>query len=187
MSKIYHNFDTDNSDIYMQSMLLNCDLKSQKEFYDKRNDNVVMAYNLSEDKTHMRCFKDPVLEQNLRTDIYSLDYKCKNDVYPMADKNKVYSQCLGYECNREKSEFMYDLDEFNTYHNYPVCKNREGNTFTCCPENIQIYNNWTKRQYAFKKPSIPKPLIMKEEKIPPLTYNECCYHYHDQTYRQQIN
>lgn len=171
----YYNHDTTNSDLYNASFLYNCDLKQQKEFQDKTNDLGIRDYTLNEDYTYMRCFKDPKLEHKLRSDTYDLKYRCVSKEYLRTPSTKVYSDCLGYDCKREKNEFMYDLDEFNTYHNYPVCKFR-GTTeeSTCCPENTQIFNNWTRRSMAF--PQRPKPnneLLMEETKIPALTYHTC--------------
>lgn len=171
----YYNHDTTNSDLYNASFSYNCDLKKQKELQDNTNDLGLRDYALNEDYTYMRCFKDPNLEHKLRSDTFDLKYRCVSKDYIRTPSTKLYSDCLGYDCKRENNEFMYDLDEFNTYHNYPVCKYR-GTTeaSTCCPENIQIFNNWTRRSMAI--PQRPKPnneLLMEDTKIPSLTYHTC--------------
>lgn len=174
----YYNHDTANSAMYNASFLYNCDLRKQKEWQDEANDASVRNYALSDDNTYRRGFKDPNLEHKLRSDTFDLKYRCVSKEYMRTPSTKLYSDCLGYDCNRNGNDFMYDLDEFNTYHNYPVCKFR-GTTkaSTCCPENTQIFNNLTRRSMAF--PQRPKPnreLLMEETKIPSLTYHNCeCY------------
>jgi len=138
------------------------------------------GYALNEDFSHMRCFKESDLEHKLRSDTYDLQYRCIPEKYKRTPSTKVYSTCLGYECKRdEPNGFMYEMDEFNTYHNYPVCKYREDNNnnsivSTCCPENTQVFNNWTRRSMGFPQPPrADKDLLIEESKIPALTYNEC--------------
>ncbi len=177
---MYYQPDISDSDIYNQSMRYQCNLKEQKTLLEDSTDMRLEGYSLSGDKTHMRCFKDPVLEQKLRTDTYDITNKCGGPTVPYVrnSSTKTYSECLGYDCNREDNEFMYKLDEFNTYHNYPVCKLRgDSKQLTCCPENTQLYNNVTRRSMAFEQsPKAPKDIPALDRyffDIPDLKYNKC--------------
>jgi hypothetical protein len=171
----YFKYDTENSDLYNASFMYNCHMKKNKECGDKVFDTGYNNYALDDAYSHLRCFIDPVMEQKLRTDVYSLKYRCLDNEQRRNPSSKTYSTCLGYDCKRESNEFMYELDEFNTYHNYPVCKFRgKATKSTCCPENTQIFNNLTRRSMSFpQKPKPPQELLMEDAKIPSLTYHEC--------------
>lgn len=174
----YYKHDTQNSDLYNASFMYNCELKKEKDYLDTKNDVGLRDYSLNEAYSHMRCFKNPELESKLITDTYDLKYRCVDKEYLRKPSTQTYSDCLGYDCKYEANEFMYELDDFNTYHNYPVCKQRdeESEQSTCCPENIQVFNNLTRRNMSF--PQSPKPkqdLLMDETKIPSITYHECRY------------
>jgi hypothetical protein len=43
----------------------------------------------------------------------------------------------------------------------------------CCPENIQVFNNWTKRHNAVRQINDTQELIMEEFEIPSLKYYKC--------------
>lgn len=177
---MYYQADISASDVYNQSMSYQCNLKEQKSLLEEKNDINILNYSLSFDKTNMRCFKNSDLEQKLRTDTFDTAYKCSgpNIPYVRNPSTKTYSECLGYECNNEANEFLYKLDEFNTYHNYPVCKARnDDEQITCCPENTQLFNNLTRRNMAFEQPpSQPKDIPALNRyffDIPDLKYNKC--------------
>ena len=111
------SYDTNNSSFYDESVKLNCKIKDNLQndsyFYNKEQND----YSVNDSKTFMRCFIDPVLEQKLRTDHLSLQYRCAINKPPVKD----YSDCLGYECNKDQhNQFAYHLDEFNTYHTFVV-------------------------------------------------------------------
>jgi hypothetical protein len=109
-------------------------------------------------------------EHIMQLDQYNLAYRCHKE---RDEGTKTYSDCIGYQCNRESNEFLYSLDEFNTYRNNPV--NQQG---VFCPKNVQLFNNWTKRndQY-FVENNNTYPNHYHEEKIPALTYNTCVLKY----------
>lgn len=165
------SYDTNNSSFYDESVKLNCkiidNLQNDSYFYNKEQND----YSVNDSKTFMRCFIDPVLEQKLRTDHLSLQYRCAVNKPAVKD----YSDCLGYACNKDQhNQFAYRLDEFNTYHNYPVCKYRnEDSEATCCPENIQIFNNWTKRHNISQVTKDRQELIMEDQKIPLIKMQPC--------------
>ena len=176
---MYHQIDISDSDIYNLSMQYQCGLKDKKENYDVSMNCGLTDYSLSEEKTHMRCFIEPVLEQKLKTDTFDTSYKCggPNKIYKRTPSDKVYSTCLGYDCHKEDNDFMYELDDYNTYHNYPVCKYRddEKKTKTCCPENTQIFYNLTRRNVGFpyKERKENTNLDKFFFDIPDLKYNKC--------------
>lgn len=166
---MYHEIDIHDSDTYTDSVLYNCYLQEGQTLLD----DAVQTFPLNNEK-HMRGCIDRVKEQHLKTDQYDSKYRCHFERKP--DKGD-YSDCLGYSCNREKNEFMYKLDEFNTYRNYPV--RHGGSTITSspgfCPENVQLFNNWTKRHdESFETYKTENNLIMNEEKIPMVSYKTCC-------------
>jgi uncharacterized protein with PIN domain len=163
------SYDTQNSSYYEQSVKLNCKIIDNLQTNSHFDNKEKSMYFVDDSTTHMRCFIDPVLEQKLKTDHLSLDYRC-GIVKPPA---KQYSDCLGYACNKDThNQFAYNLDEFNTYHNYPVCKYRNNETeVTCCPENIQIFNNWTKRHAISEHPKVNSHLLMED--IPIVKHEGC--------------
>ena len=169
------SYDTTNSGFYDDSVKLNCkimdDLQNNAYFFNKEQSN----YSVDDSKTFMRCFTDPVLEQKLRTDHLSLKYRCGIKKPPVKD----YSDCLGYSCNKDQHNmFAYNLDEFNTYHNYPVCKYRNNEEEpTCCPENIQIFNNWTKRHNISQVTKERQELLMQDQEIPLIKMQPCKIEY----------
>jgi predicted esterase YcpF (UPF0227 family) len=166
-----YNPDIKNSSIYEASLKLNCNIKDNLQAFYNRNNTDIKDYSLNEQKTHMRCFKDTVLEDRLITDQFLLQYRCGID---NKKNNKEYSNNVGYACNREPNELLYNLDEYNTYHNYPVCKLSDDNKkMSCCPENIQIFNNWTRRHIITPVVHKKQDLIMEDQHIPRLTYSKC--------------
>jgi hypothetical protein len=168
----YYENDINDSQTYLNSVRMHCDLMHTQTNTYMDAVNKTADYIGDGVATNMRCFKDPELEQNFKLDQYNLNYRC--DPFISRDNQKDYSDCLGYACNREEDAFMYALDEFNTYHNYLVCKNKHDNDMiTCCPENIQIFNNWTKRHMAYKPTRPKQDLFIEEQKIPLITYKRC--------------
>jgi hypothetical protein len=183
---MWHQPDINNSDIYNQSFALNDYLKNELTHDEKIQNRTFGTFGVDPVTTNMRCFKDYDLEFKYQTDQYSLKYK--TECPEKRNVNIEYSDCLGYSCLRDTNSsknFMYDLDEYNTYHNYLVCKNRDkpdkssfsNNTsqqMGCCPENIQVFNNWTKRHNAVRQINDgTQELIMEEFKIPILKYYKC--------------
>lgn len=166
---MFYEIDTEDSSLYEDSLKLHCNMKDalQNSYYNKNKN--ISEYSTSYDKTYMRCFKDVNLEDMYRKDTFQLKYRC-GYTEDSSLNNTKYSDCLGYSCNKEQNEFLYNLDEFNTYHNYLVC---DDNSMTCCPENIQIFNNWTRRHMPVKPVKPPQDIIMDEQEIPKLTYNKC--------------
>lgn len=174
--EVYHKFDTQNSSTYNES--LNTHLKLE----EKQSNNLADISGVYNDNTFeiedimaarsMRCQKDTTLEFNLLTDQFNIPkYKTYCPSTPIASKE--YSDCLGYQCNRNHPhDFMYQLDEYNTYHNYLVCDEPERKT--CCPKNVQIFDNWTRRHHStVQDPKPPTTLILEENKIPLVTMKQC--------------
>lgn len=184
---MWHQPDINNSEIYDQSLALNDHLKKKLTDDESNQNRTFGTFGVDPVTTNMRCFKDYDLEFKYQTDQYSLKYK--TECPPEKKMNNIeYSDCLGYSCLRDKNSsenFMYDLDEYNTYHNYIVCKYRDNpdkssdNTYQqmgCCPENTQIFNNLTKRHNAVRlqnNDDSKQELIMEEFKIPMLKYYKC--------------
>ena len=164
----YHCPDIANSSLYETSVRVNCILQNIEQSKHKDLNTKLKGSVTEKSSTIMREFIEPVYEHKLKTDQYDNKYKC-HYVDPSHDKDRVYSTCLGFECN---TDMMYKLDDFNTYHNYPVCKVREDGQVTCCPENIQIFDNMTRRNIEMhaNKPDID--LIVDHPIIPKLTYGK---------------
>lgn len=185
---MWHQPDINNSDVYNQSFALNNNLKKALSNDERIQTHTFGTFGVDPVTTNMRGFKDYDLEFKYQTDQYSLKYKTECPIKPIIPQTK-YSDCLGYSCLRDTNSsknFMYELDEYNTYHNYPVCKYRDNpdkssfldnhsERMGCCPENIQIFNNWTGRRNAVKanRDDNSQELIMEEFEIPTLKYNKC--------------
>lgn len=168
MSDSFHHPDISNSSLYEKSTAINC-LLEKKEDIKYTNVNKLLNQSVIEEaSTNMRGFIEPVYEQHLKTDQYANKNRCY--VNPSTDTTMNYSDCVGFECN---TNMMYELDNFNTYHNYPVCKVRENKEVTCCPENIQIFDNITRRNIEIPDSKQRYDLFVNEPIIPKLTYNKC--------------
>lgn len=169
MSDLYHHHDIANSLLYTKSVELNCMLENiENSMYTNDNNEMSKSF-VNESSTMMRGFIDPYKEQTLRTEQYDIKNKCyANSSYD----NTVYPNSIGYECN---TNMMYALDNFNTYHNYPVCKIRDNNKVACCPENIQIFDNITRRNVEIPSDRPAHDLIVEAPIIPQLQYNKCFY------------
>lgn len=172
----YHRFDTQNSSTYDKSRHTHVRLDQEKSEEVARMSGVYHrnAFEMEDivESRAIECQKDAALEHHLWTDQYNVPkYKTFCPTVPAPTK-QTWSDCLGYRCNRtHPHEFMYTLDEFNTYHNYLVC---DAGRMTCCPKNTQIFNNWTRRHHSTMqgvKP--PTTLILEENPIPGLTMREC--------------
>ena len=173
----YHQFDTQDSDAYCESRNIHDVLNN----HATQNSSVDTSEHFFGPRARYGCVKNTDLEHNLFTDQYNLSkYKsfCDKD---KKCAEKQYSDCLGYECNRNHPhDFMYPLDEYNTYHNYLVCEQTkskdEYNTFSqaCCPKNIQIFNNLTRRHLGVPQNNKPsQTLIMDDQAIPIVTMKRC--------------
>ena len=169
MSSQFYTHDIADSDLYKQSLDVGCSLHNATHAAYSSRIQQQAAYGLNYDSTHYRGYIDSDREHQFRTDQFDLKYRCpsSND----AQHTYTNDDSLGYACNKG---FMYELDEHNTYHNYIVCKNRDdATTMTCCPENIQIFNNLTRRTME-QQPHKPKAvLFVEDEKIPTVTYSKC--------------
>ena len=108
----------------------------------------------------------------LRRESYTLNNSCK---VKKDDEQKFQkNDCIGYECL--KGSFLYDPDEHNTYHNYPVLQEEKHNGFDVfCTENHQVFHNLTRRSDVRPMPErhIEDSTILDSEKIPELTWYEC--------------
>lgn len=173
---MFHHPDTINSTTYTDSLLLNNQyIQDLEDQYNETNRSASSLF-VDKDQFNYKCVDNIVLEDKIRKNALLLfNNKC---FVPPCKPNKTYSNALGYACNKEPNNFLYKLDEHNTYHNYPVCKKNDDNndkSITCCPENIQLFNNWTRRRLpvntSTNKPK--KELIMLVDRIPSLKYNEC--------------
>lgn len=166
----YYQPDISNSCLYDQSVNVNCILQTEENAkYTKWNTYLNESY-VEPSSTSMRCFIEPRDEFKLKTDQYLNDYRCHVD---SSTNTFEGDDCLGFECNKG---MMYKLDEFNTYHNYPVCRFRDENNkeeMTCCPENIQIFDNITRRNVEIPVIKPDNDLIMNTPIIPQLKYNKC--------------
>tara|TARA_B110000261_G_C13073321_1_gene353074 strand:- start:264 stop:773 length:510 start_codon:yes stop_codon:yes gene_type:complete len=165
---MYYTDDIANSYLYDNSVKVDClSTQIKNQMYLSQN----MALNtsfLDESSTIMRGFIDTTNEHKLKTDTYDNKYRCYEKV---SDHGCDYPDYIGYECN---TGMLYKLDEFNTYHNYPVCKIRdEQQEITCCPENIQIFDNITRRNIELPSHDEDRDLIIQESHIPQLQYNRC--------------
>jgi hypothetical protein len=178
----YHQFDTHDSEMYIRALATHHDLKNKHEQHRSKttaaeNDHLFNFKDIS--LVRLNQHKDATIEHNLWTDQYNTNkYKvnCAYKIYDEMNQGKNYSDCLGYECNRNHPhDFMYLLDEYNTYHNYPVCTMDPNiQTINCCPKNVQIFNNLTRRHYAHPQPArTPVTLFIEDDKIPMATMNSC--------------
>ena len=162
--------DVSNSSLYEQSLHVNCVLQTKEnEKYSSINDSLNKSYT-EEESTSMRCYIEREQEQRLRVDQFENKYRCHVD---SSNDQDAYDDCVGYECNRG---MMYKLDNFNTYHNYPVCKIRD-EKISCCPENVQIFDNMTRRNIEIPYTRPMHDLIVDSPIIPKLEYNKCFYKY----------
>ena len=173
----FYKPDISNSSLYDRSVDVNCILHTEAHNkYTSWNTQMNDAF-VEPASTSMRCFINPRDELKLKTDQYLNDYRCHVDSSTESFKG---DDCIGFECNKG---MMYKLDEFNTYHNYPVCKVRDTNNeadskeMTCCPENIQIFDNVTRRNIEIPQVKPDNDLIMDTPIIPQLRYNKCYLKY----------
>jgi hypothetical protein len=163
----YHQPDISDSSLYNRSIEVNCILQDVENKQYMYNNSALNASFVNDSSTMMRGFIETTFEQKLRTDQFENKYRCSVE---SSFDNTTYPNALGYECN---TNMMYELDEFNTYHNYPVCKIRENNEVSCCPENIQIFDNLTRRNVELSTHKPLQDLIIEQTIIPGLTYNKC--------------
>ena len=170
----YHKFDIQNSSSYDESIRQHNRLNNiaNEEFLriSRINNNHTFEIQDIMASRSKECVKDTSLEYNLLTDQYNLGkYK---SFCPTNEDHKNYSDCLGYQCNRNHPhDFMYQLDEYNTYHNYLVC---DYNEKICCPKNTQIFNNLTRRHHSSPQSNKQQTtLILEENNIPIVTMKEC--------------
>ena len=166
MSDYYHP-DISNSSLYNKSVDMDCMLQIAESVKYQKLNHKINNFITEEASTMMREYIDPIYEHKLRTDQYNNQYRCY--VNPIVDE-RFYSDCLGFECN---TNMLYKLDDFNTYHNYPVCKVRDNNEITCCPENVQIFDNMTRRNVEIPDTRPKYDLIVDKPMIPKLVYNKC--------------
>ena len=168
----FYKADISNSTLYNRSFEVNNILRNEEaEKYDSWNTHLNAAY-VEPESTSMRCFIEPTTELKLKTDQYLNDYRCHVESSTGSFKA---DDCIGFECNKG---MLYKLDSFNTYHNYPVCKVREDQKeMTCCPENIQIFDNLTRRNVQVPVIKPDNDLIMDTPIIPQLKYNKCFLKY----------
>lgn len=169
----FYKPDVSNSSLYERSIDVNCILQNEEnEKYTLWNTSLNSAY-VEPSSTSMRCFINTNDELKMKTDQYLNDYRCHVDSSSDSFQN---DNCIGYECNKG---MMYKLDEFNTYHNYPVCKFRTSNSeeMSCCPENVQIFDNITRRNIEMPNIKPDNDLIMDTPIIPQLKYNKCYLKY----------
>jgi len=159
----FYKHDVSNSKLYNESCLLNCDLVEKKEGYVNMLNDEIRDY--TETKTNCETRKDTITEHFLFTDQFDLKYRCDATLPSQSTFN---DDCLGYECNKR---FMYELDEFNTYHNYPVCTTTDEG-IACCPKNVQIFNNITRRNNEIPS-RVSDSILLFEDDIPKLQYNTC--------------
>lgn len=164
----FYEPDVSDSSLYEQSFHVNCVLqKNENERYSFLNESMNKSY-LEEASTSMRCYIERDQEHKLRVDHLDNKYRCH--VEP-PNKQSESVDCVGYECNQG---MMYKLDNFNTYNNYPVCKIRD-EKISCCPENIQIFDNITRRNIEILDTRPKHELIVDSPIIPKLVYNKCFY------------
>lgn len=175
MSSELYAHDVADSDLYKQSLDMGCALHNAKHAAYTHHTRQHASYGVNYDHTRFRGLLDTDREQQFRTDQFDLRYRCPPSQEEMQSSRLANADMpnddLGYACNKG---FMYELDSHNTYHNYIVCKNRDTSIAqTCCPENIQIFNNITRRtiEQDHRKPD--NVLFVEDEKIPTLTYSQC--------------
>jgi hypothetical protein len=159
----FYKDDVVDSHLYVQSCLINSDLIHKNNIANmglNRGNSIRNELNVQ-----CKSIKDPMKEHFLLRPRFNAKYVC--------DEITQYSEpftddSLGYECNKG---FMYELDEFNTYHNYPVCSLRDNN-IACCPKNVQIFNNITKRNNEVPM-HVRNDILLFKDNIPHLKYNTC--------------
>lgn len=165
----YHAIDISDSELYKKSQEIDClqqkHSKNNERLYDIYSDDVTRYYD---------GFIDQSTQFHIQTVNFESKMRCFND--ELFRKSSHYPDFIGYEANRG---MMYKLDEFNTYNNYPVCKVREekqqGNLVSCCPKNVQIFDNLTRRRYAYPQEVKQERniLLVEETKIPELKFHQC--------------
>lgn len=166
--KDYYHPNISNSPLYDRSIEVNCLLEKDGSLkYVKNNDSLYSSF-INESSTMMRDYIDPAYELKIKTDQYDNKYRCYTNS-SCNNTTTVYPNNIGYECN---TNMMYKLDEFNTYNNYPVCKFKD-NEMICCPENIQIFDNITRRNVEISTDRPNEDLIIEQPIIPSLEFNKC--------------
>lgn len=149
----------------------NCKLIQEKANFD----NKVSSYNFNnaifpENKTcHIR---DVGLENEMFKKSYLINKSCCDpECYKIMKSNSYKdNNCLGWECVSDA--FLHNPDNFNTFHNYLVYKDRKSIGETFCTENHQVLNNWTRRQYVFKPEDRKNNLDFEFQDIPDLVYHK---------------
>lgn len=108
-------------------------------------------------------------------------YKDTCAIKPRSKTN--YPDRIGYDANIDT---IYTLDDYNTYHNYPVCVNKEQHhkhknghdtlQKCCAPKNVQIFDNCTKKTNEYAKVAARSSHFIVEtvdETIPSSQYATC--------------
>lgn len=161
----FYQHDVANSKLYEQARLLNCDLVNTRNVADGFFNKQVTNYATVD--TTCRDTKSPDTEHFLITDQFNLKYRCEDATLPT---NPFVDDSLGFATNKG---FMYALDDFNTYHNYPVCTTKESGEMACCPKNVQIFRNMTRRNHEVPPRETEQSVLMFDDNLPKLTYNTC--------------
>lgn len=160
----FYQHEVADSKLYEQSHLLNCDLANTRNVSDGFLNRQLADYVTVD--TSCAKEKNPDTEHLLITDQFNLKYRCEDATQPT---NPFVDNSLGFATNKG---FMYGLDDFNTYHNYPVCtKNEHGEA--CCPKNVQIFRNMTRRNNELPVRATEQSVLLFDDNIPKLTYNTC--------------
>lgn len=160
----FYQHEIANSKLYEKSRLLNCDLVNTRNVSEGFMNRQLTNYATVDTS----CSKEnsPDTEHFLITDQFNAKYRCEDATQPT---NPFVDNSLGFAANKG---FMYGLDDFNTYHNYPVCTKNE-NGEACCPKNVQIFRNMTRRNNEIPAREMEQSVLLFDDNIPKLTYNTC--------------